>query len=89
MNEKDVTKKDYLSIAQAANQLGYSRQHVLRLVKSGEIKAEKVGRSYIIKAENLPGLLSPMTKPEKIEIDRSVDKVMKHYDDAIRKLGKE
>jgi len=89
MKEKDVTKKEYLSIAEAAEMLGYSRQHVLRLVNSGEIRAERVGRSFIIKTENLPGPLAGITPAEKKEIDRTVDKVFEHYGDAIKKLGKE
>ena len=89
MKENNVTKKEYLSIAEVAEMLGYSRQHVLRLVNSGEIKAERVGRSFIIKTENLPGPLSSITPAEKKEIDATVDKVMKHYEEAIRKLGKE
>lgn len=89
MKDNDVTKKEYLSIAEAAEQLGYSRQHVLRLVKSGEIEAERVGRSFVIKTSKLPGPLGEITGAEKKEIDKSVDKVFEHYGEAIRKLGKE
>lgn len=89
MNDKDVTNKQYLSITEAAERLGYSRQHILRLVNSGEIKAERVGRSFVIKVEDLPGPLGKITGAEKQEIDKSVDKVLKHYGEAIRKLGKE
>jgi excisionase family DNA binding protein len=89
MEDNDVTKRDYLSIAEAAERLGYSRQHVLRLVNSGDIRAERVGRSFVIKIGDLPGPLGKITGAEKQEIDKSVDKVLKHYSEAIRKLGKE
>jgi excisionase family DNA binding protein len=89
MENKDVTKQSYLSVAEAAERLGYSRQHVLRLVKAGEIMAKQVGRSYIIESDNLPGPFTKITSSEKKEIDKSVDRVFDHYGEAIRKLGKE
>lgn len=89
MEKKDVTNKDYLSIAEAAEQMGYSRQHVHRLIKSGEIKAQRIGHSFMIARNALPGPFSAITPAEKKEIDVTVDKVMKHYEEAIRKLGKE
>lgn len=89
MRSIDVTKKEHLSVAEAAERLGYSRQHVLRLVGSGDIKAERIGRSYVIRAADLPGPLGNITGSEKQQINRSVDKVFKHYGEAIRRLGKE
>lgn len=38
----------HLSTAETADRLGYTRQHVVVLIERGELKAQKVGRSYII-----------------------------------------
>ncbi len=89
MEKKDVTKQDLISVAEAAEVLGYTRQHVLRLVKSGDIPAQRYGRAYLIKRSELPGPFSDMTKSEKVLIDKAVDKVFQQYGDTIRKLGRE
>lgn len=89
MKKDDVTQNELLSIAEAAEVLGYTRQHVLRLVKSGDIKASRAGRSFYIRRADLPGPFSDMTKQEKATVDRAVDRVYKYYGDTIRKLGEE
>jgi len=89
VSKNNVTNKEYLSVAEAAKILGYSRQHVHRLIDSGEIKASKVGRSYIILRKDLPTFFGDISKTEKQKIDKAVDKVFKHYEETIKKLGEE
>lgn len=90
MNKDNVSKNEQLlSVSEAANYLGYSRQHVLRLINAGQIPAKRVGRSFVIKKTDLPGPFSQMRPQEKSEIDAAVKKVLKTYGEAIRKLGKE
>lgn len=38
----------YLSTAETAKRLGFSRQHIVVLIERGELRAQKVGRVYII-----------------------------------------
>ena len=38
----------YLSTSEAAERLSFSRQHIVVLIERGELKAQKVGRAYII-----------------------------------------
>jgi len=41
--------EDYISITEAAKILGISRQAVFSRIKVGSLRAEKVGRQWIIK----------------------------------------
>jgi excisionase family DNA binding protein len=39
---------DYLTVDQAAEQLGYTKANVTRLIRAGQLKAVKRGRRYLI-----------------------------------------
>jgi excisionase family DNA binding protein len=43
-----------LSVAQAAERLGISRQAVLKRIRSGRLPATKVGRAYVVSADVVP-----------------------------------
>lgn len=77
-----------LSVTQVAKMLGISRTHVLRKINSGEIQAQKVGKSFIINEKNLPGIYRPLTEQDKKQVEEAVDKTFEEYGDVIRKLGK-
>lgn len=77
-----------LSVTQVAKILGISRTHVLRKINAGEIQAQKVGRSFIINEESLPGIYRPLTEQDKKQVKEAVDKTFEDYGDVIRKLGK-
>jgi excisionase family DNA binding protein len=46
-------KSNYVTSAEAAELLGFSRDHVRKLIIQGRIKAEKLGRNWIIEKKNL------------------------------------
>lgn len=82
--------KNLLSTIEAANILGISRQAVFKKIKSGEIKARKVGRNFVITRENLPYILEDhLTEDRKKEIEKAVKKAVSEYGEALRLLGRE
>ena len=84
MNKHPENK--YLSTQQAADFLGISRVAVLKRIKKGKIKAQKVGRNYIIRRGDLTG---EITADVKQEIDSIVKKAVREYGPAFKLLGKE
>lgn len=88
MEDNNVSKK-LLSVSEAAEILGYSRQHTLRLINTGDISAKKVGRSYIVERSSLGGVYKGITPKEKTQINSAVKKIVHEYGDALKKLGKE
>ncbi len=81
--------KEYVTTTQAAEILGISRMHVVRKIKAGEIKATKVGRSFLIPKEELSGIFKPIDAQEKRTIAKGVERAVKEYGDVLKKLGKE
>jgi excisionase family DNA binding protein len=83
-------KKNLLSSTEVAKLLGISRIAVFKKIKSGQIKAKKIGRNYVIDRKDLPltadSFLSAATK--KI-IEEAVSKTVREYGETLRMLGKE
>jgi excisionase family DNA binding protein len=52
-------KDRYMTISQAAKELGITRQTVSRWIREGKIEAEQVGREKLIGRENLVNLRCP------------------------------
>ena len=50
MSEPD---RDLMSVAEAATELGVTRARVNQLIDSGAIIAQKIGRSYVIRRDEL------------------------------------
>jgi excisionase family DNA binding protein len=93
MNNNDE-KPNYISIADLAKILGISRIAVFNKVKKGQIKAEKIGRSYAISMEEVSILIEGtnsniLTKEKKQEIEKAVQKVVSEYGETLKLLGKE
>jgi len=85
-----MENKKLLSTNEVAKILGVSRITVFKRIKSGEIKAKKIGRNYVIDSADVSIALGVILSPErKREIEKSVDKTVKEYGEALRKLGKE
>ena len=82
--------KKYFSAPEIAKLLGISRTAIFKKIKSGQIHAEKIGRNYIIPREEYAAILGIIV-PErrKKDIENAVDRVVKKYGSALRKLGTE
>ncbi len=85
-----MENKKFLSTAEVAKILGVSRIAVFKKIQSGDIKARKVGRNYVIESADLSAVLGVVLSPErKKQIEKSVDKTVREYGEALRMLGKE
>jgi len=84
MNE---TKK-YLTVAELAKRLGVSRVTVFRKIKSGGIKAEKIGRNFFIPVSEIFSD-KVLTEEQKQEIKKIVRSAVKEYSETFKLLGKE
>lgn len=82
--------KKYFSAPEVAKLLGVSRVAIFKKIKSGQIHAEKVGRNYIISRDEYEAILG-LFVPErrKKDIENAVDRVVKKYGPALRRLGEE
>ncbi|OGI75601.1 hypothetical protein A3C67_00735 [Candidatus Nomurabacteria bacterium RIFCSPHIGHO2_02_FULL_42_19] len=93
LKNKPILEKDnkrYFSAPEIAKLLGVSRTAIFKKIKSGQIHAEKIGRNYIIPREEYATILGIFVPDRrKKDIENTVDRVVKKYGDALRKLGKE
>lgn len=78
---------EMLSVTQVAKLLNISRTHVIRLIKQGSLSAKKIGNSYVISKDDLPGIYRSITATEKKLVEEAVDEIFEKYGDVIRKLG--
>lgn len=82
--------KKTLSTSQAAKILGISRIAVFKKIKSGEIKAKKDGRNFVIEKNEVLSSLGTTLRPQKKhQIEQSVKKTVREYGEALRLLGRE
>ncbi len=85
-----ITDKNYYSLAEIGQLLGISRIAVYKRVKSGEIKAIRIGRSYAVPAKMVSRILGKKLSPEnKKIINKAVRKTVKEYGEMLKKLGQE
>ena len=82
--------KRFFSTNEVALLLGISRQAVFKKIKAGEIKAQKIGRNFVIDKKNLPEIVGKVLNEEqKSEIQKSVDKTIREYGETLKLLGQE
>lgn len=81
--------RDLLSTSEAAAIMGISRVAVFKKIKKGEIKAEKVGRNYVIDRRSLGSIFQELLPSQKKLVEEAVAKVVAEYGPALRRLGKE
>ena len=80
--------KRLYSLTEVAKILGISRVAVFNKIKSGELKAHKIGNNYVIDGvdilfeKNLPAFV-------KNDIEQVVKRAIKEYGEAFKRLGKE
>ena len=80
----------YLSTSELAKLLHVSRIAVFKKIRTGKIKAFKVGRNYVIPVEefmNAVGTFIPQEKKD--EIRRVVKRAVKEYGETLKLLGEE
>ncbi len=86
----NMKNNDFVSIAELAKILGLTRMGVFKRIKSGKLKAEKVGRSYFIARKDLPEVLGTVVgDKERKDINEAVTKAVKQYGETFRLLGQE
>jgi excisionase family DNA binding protein len=85
-----MNKQEYLTIPQMAKILGISRIAVYRKVKKGQIKAERIGRSFAIRRDTIGARRDKaIIVRDKRRIDAAVRKAFKEYGETFRLLGRE
>jgi len=85
-----MERNEFMTIPQLARLLGLSRIAVYNRVKSGEIKAIRIGRTYAINTEDIADILGKtLTKKGREEIDRAIKKTVDEYGEVLRLLGQE
>jgi len=87
---KEIKNTKYLSTSEVAKILGISRVAVFQKIKAGLIPAQKIGRNYAVKTEDISKALQGiLTEDRKREIDESVKKVVEEYGKTLQMLGRE
>ncbi|MBU1159777.1 helix-turn-helix domain-containing protein [Patescibacteria group bacterium] len=82
--------KKVLTSSEVAKILGISRVAVFKKIKSGQIKAIKIGRNFVIEDNDLMEILGKsLSEKDKKNIEESVKKTIKEYGETLRLLGKE
>ncbi len=83
-------ENNYLTVKELADIMSISRIAVFNKIKLGRIKAEKIGRNYIIYKKDLPEIFAPeLSQKNKTDIEAGVRRVLKDYGETIKQLGKE
>lgn len=83
-------EQHYISTMEAAKVLGISRIAVFKKIKKGEIKAQKVGRNYIIKQSDVFNFVNgKLSKRTKSKITRAVKRTVREYGETLKMLGTE
>lgn len=81
--------ENYISTAEAAKILGISQVAVLKKINKGQIKAKKIGRNYVVDKRTLGDIYQNLTKEQERKVSEGVDKVVKDFGEALRRLGSE
>lgn len=83
-----MVQNQYISSTETAKRLGISRIAVFNRIKSGAIKAEKIGRNYAIPVSEIERLTKPkLSEADKREINKAVAKTVQEYGETLKLLG--
>lgn len=82
-------KKTFYSGQEAAEACGVTRLTIGRWIKSGKIKAEKVGRTYVIPLSEIAKCMKEAPEDLRKEIQDAVKRVVKEYGETLDLLAKE
>lgn len=82
--------KAYFSTKELAEIFGISPVAIFKRIKTGRIKATKVGKTYVIeKAELAKVLRGDLTEDDKKKVEEAVKRTIKEYGSVLKLLGKE
>jgi len=85
-----MLKNKYLTIPQLAELLGISRIAVYKKVKKGQIRATKIGRTYVISDEQITSVLGQkLSAAKKRRVEAAVRKTVREYGQLLKLLGRE
>ena len=85
-----MIKAQYITIPQLAKMLGISNAAVHKKVKSGQIKATRIGKNYVISDSDITTILGKkLSEADEKRIDTAIRKVIKEYGELLRILGKD
>lgn len=85
-----MKEREFISIQELANILGLSRIAVYKRVKSGKIRAIKIGRSFAIPQKYVSNILGKsLNEIDKKEINEAVRKTVEEYGDVLKRLGRD
>jgi excisionase family DNA binding protein len=84
-----MKRQELISTSELAGILGVSRVTVHKRIKSGEIEAIRVGRSYLVPRSSIPGLSTRITERQKEIISEAVHKAAVEYGGVLERLGRE
>ena len=83
-------EEEYISIPELAKLLGISRIAAYKKVKSGRIKARKIGRNYAVSKKCVRQILGhELKEDEKKKIERGVRRTVQQYRETLKLLGRE
>lgn len=86
----EYMSKEYYSTIEVAKILRVSRKTVFQWARDGKIRANKVGKNYIIPhSALLEKLGQDIGLDKKAEIENVINKALKDYEETFRRLGKE
>lgn len=84
-----MVNKGVISTAELAKILGISRIAVFKKIKSGQIKAAKAGRSYVILRKDVPVLSGKTSRQKRHLIEQAVRKTVADYGEVLKLLGRD
>ncbi len=84
-----MINNEFISVKELADNLGVSRITVFNRIKKGVIRAQKVGRNYIIRRSDVPSMDGRIDEATKKLIDQGIRKTVKEYGEVLKLLGRE
>ncbi len=84
-------KKQFYSTTEAAALMGLSRVTIFNWIKKEKIQAIKIGRNFVISANEIEPFIKQgeLTEREKKQISEAVHLAASEYAEAFKLLGKE
>ena len=83
-------RKNLYSTKEVADILHLSRIEVFRKIKAGKMRAEKIGRNYVVHHDSLVETLGEtIGVHKKQEVEKVIYRALSEYGETFRRLGRE